>query len=53
MKRNKKKIRIKKINQLEIIKSIRKIWTRNPVTQIIPDKSKYSRKEKHKDSDDE
>lgn len=33
----------------EIWKGIRKDWNGvNPVTKIIPDKTKYKRKEKHK-----
>jgi len=52
-KRKKKKIKVKTITQLEIIKSIRKTWDRHPGTQVIPDKTKYNRKKKHKEQDDE
>jgi hypothetical protein len=36
--------------QLEIIKSVRKTWGElNPVTRVVKDKKKYTRKQKHKE----
>lgn len=43
-----KKSKKKPKSNLEILKSIRKTWEVNPVTKVIPDKTKYTRKEKHK-----
>lgn len=42
----KKKKKLPKINQIDIIKSIRRIWNINPVTRVIPNKKKrYDRKQ--------
>ena len=44
---NKMKIKIK--SNLEILKSIRNTWGNvNPTTKVIKDKTKYTRKIKHK-----
>lgn len=37
----------------EIFNSNRRIWRINPRTRVIPDKKKYSRKEKHKGREQE
>ena len=38
-------------NQIALAKSVRKVWDFNPVSRVIKDKTKYSRKEKHKGKD--
>jgi hypothetical protein len=44
-----KKIKIGVINQLDILKSIRKDWGEfNPITRVKKDKKKYNRKQKYK-----
>ena len=42
---------MKKKTTAEFLKKIRNSWNGvNPVTKIIPDKTKYNRKQKHKKS---
>ncbi len=40
-----------KISELEIIKKIRRIWTRDPTTKIVPNKKIYNRKKKVKEDE--
>jgi formylmethanofuran dehydrogenase subunit B len=43
------KIEIKSgLSQIQAIKSVRVVWGFNPVSRVVRDKSRYSRKEKHK-----
>lgn len=42
----------KKISELEIIKKIRRIWTRDPTTKIVPSKKIYNRKKKVKEDEE-
>lgn len=45
MKKNKKK----KKTTIDYLSKIRNSWNGiNPVTRVVPDKTKYSRKQKHK-----
>jgi len=44
LKEMKKREKIGKITELDLIKKIRRFWTINPVTRIIPNKKKYNRK---------
>lgn len=37
----------------EIFNSKRRTWQIDPRTRVIPDKKKYSRKEKHKEREEE
>lgn len=48
MSKKKKKVSIKAKSINEVMLEQRRTWTRNPWTTIVPDKTKYSRKEKHK-----
>lgn len=46
-----KKKKKKKSTNIELYQSIRKDWGDiNPVTRVVRDKTKYTRKEKHKRS---
>lgn len=38
----------KNLTEYEIYKRIRKTWNFSPVSRIVQDKTKYTRKEKHK-----
>lgn len=40
-----------KLNQFDAIKSVRKTWGFSPITRVVKDKKKYSRKPKHKGSE--
>lgn len=47
-----KKFRTKPKTTEELAKTIRRDWGNvNPVTRIMPDKTKYNRKQKHKKGD--
>lgn len=35
-------------NQVEVAKSVRKTWGFNPVSRVVRDKTKFTRKVKHK-----
>ena len=37
----------------EMAKTIRHVWEINPVTRIVKDKKKYTRKRKHKNKEEE
>lgn len=37
----------------EMVKTIRHVWEINPVTRIVKDKKKYTRKRKHKNKEEE
>lgn len=39
-------------SQLDAIKSVRKTWGFKPVTRVVADKTKYSRKPKHRNQQD-
>jgi len=39
------------INPMEILRKIRRTWSRNPVTQIIPRRKVYKRQEEKKVKD--
>lgn len=47
-----KKQKKKPRNNLELLLSIRREWTVNPVTRVVPDKKKYSRKKKHRNREE-
>jgi hypothetical protein len=36
----------KSFSQLDAVKSVRKTWGFNPISRVVPDKKKFSRKEK-------
>lgn len=46
---SKKLRKLKKVTSLELYKGIRKDWGAiNPVQRVVPNKKKYTRKEKYK-----
>lgn len=46
---SKKLKKLKKVTSLELYKGIRKDWGDiNPVQRVVPNKKKYTRKQKHK-----
>ena len=45
--------KVNKILEIDIIKKIRRFWKINPVTRVIPNKKKYSRKRDNKIRKDE
>lgn len=38
---------------IEMDKTIRRFWNINPVTKVIEDKTKYTRKKKHKNKEED
>lgn len=49
-----KHIKIRKLSsQEELDKRIRRVWTLQPCTKVIPSRKLYSRKEKHKGNDED
>lgn len=36
------------LSQIEAIKSVRVVWGFNPISRVVRDKTKFTRKEKHK-----
>ena len=47
-----KKQKKKPRSNLELLYSIRREWAVNPVTKVIPNKKKYTRKKKHKNKEE-
>lgn len=41
----------KPFSQLDAIKSVRKVWDFRPTTRVVADKTKFTRKQKHKNKD--
>lgn len=41
----------KTFSQLEAIRAVRKTWGFDPTTRVVKDRTKYSRKAKHKSLD--
>ena len=49
-----KEVKMKKISKAKKVKNtIRRFWEVNPATRVFPDKTKYSRKQKHKKKEDD
>ena len=41
-------MKTKPFSQLDAIKSVRKVWDFRPVTRVVKDKTKFTRKQKFK-----
>lgn len=48
----KKRKKNKKKDSFDLLQSVRSFWNLNPVTKVHTDKTKYTRKKKHKTNEE-